>query len=276
MENVAYCTTKIIGVGEGRKPINTGTGFIFGYDSGSNGSVPVLITNKHVVEGTKEIAIRLHTAKKGEKKPSGSVNALIPGGGSGQWYFHPDPNVDICAIIIGQVLGSDKVNAFYRMIKEENIPTQTQLESLDLLEDVIMMGYPIGLSDELNNYPIIRRGITASHPAVRFNGKPIVVVDMACFPGSSGSPIFIYNRGFYTDKNRNTTAGQDRLFFLGILASGPVMKSSGEITMREIPTALTPVPLIDTMINLGYVFKSSEILNMKQGIFQKYGLKTTP
>lgn len=32
------------------------------------------------------------------------------------------------------------------------------------MEDVVMIGYPIGLSDTYNHKPIIRRGITASHP----------------------------------------------------------------------------------------------------------------
>ena len=28
-----------------------------------------------------------------------------------------------------------------------------------------MVGYPIGISDEVNNLPIFRKGYTASHPA---------------------------------------------------------------------------------------------------------------
>lgn len=54
-----------------------------------------------------------------------------------------------------------------------------------------MVGYPIGLADARNNYPIFRKGYTAAHPAVDFNEDGIGLVDMACFPGSSGSPIYI-------------------------------------------------------------------------------------
>lgn len=41
--------------------------------------------------------------------------------------------------------------------------------------------YEIGLWDELNNFPIIRNGITVSHPVLNFNGKSIGIVDMACY-----------------------------------------------------------------------------------------------
>lgn len=58
-----------------------------------------------------------------------------------------------------------------------------------------MLGYPIGLADARNNYPIFRKGYTAAHPAVDFNEDGIGLVDMACFPGSSGSPIYILNEG---------------------------------------------------------------------------------
>lgn len=71
------------------------------------------------------------------------------------------------------------------------------------LEELVMVGYPIGLSDTRNNYPIFRKGYTSAHPAVDFNDDGIGLVDMACFPGSSGSPIFILNEGGYRDKRGN-------------------------------------------------------------------------
>jgi len=57
-----------------------------------------------------------------------------------------------------------------------------------------MIGYPNGLWDHVNNLPLIRRGITASHPGVDYqiegqNGPGVTVIDMACFPDSSGSPV---------------------------------------------------------------------------------------
>src|SRR5439155_8993915 len=65
------------------------------------------------------------------------------------------------------------------------------LTAFDAVEDIVMVGYPSGLWDSTNNYPLVRRGITASHPGIDFEGKPQIAIDMACFEGSSGSPVLL-------------------------------------------------------------------------------------
>lgn len=73
------------------------------------------------------------------------------------------------------------------MANDESImATKEKLKDLSALEELVMVGYPIGLSDTRNNYPIFRKGYTSAHPAVDFNDDGIGLVDMACFPGSSG------------------------------------------------------------------------------------------
>lgn len=88
------------------------------------------------------------------------------------------------------------------------------MEELSAVEEILMVGYPNGLWDSVNNYPLIRRGITASHPAVDFevDGVPTTVVDAACFPGSSGSPVILHNVGTYTDKKGTTHIGTRTMF----------------------------------------------------------------
>lgn len=65
------------------------------------------------------------------------------------------------------------------------LATDEKIKDLSALEELVMVGYPIGLADARNNYPIFRKGYTAAHPAVDFNEDGIGLVDMACFPGSS-------------------------------------------------------------------------------------------
>ena len=48
---------------------------------------------------------------------------------------------------------------------------------LHLGEDVIIMGYPLGLSDHIRNLPILRNGILASAYAIPFNGNPYFLID---------------------------------------------------------------------------------------------------
>jgi hypothetical protein len=136
-----------------------------------------------------------------------------------------------------------------------------------------MIGYPNGLWDEVNNYPLIRRGITASHPAVdhEVDGVPTTVVDIACFPGSSGSPVFLYNHGSFADKKGNLVVG-GRLLFLGVLFSGPVIQADGRIVIHNIPTAAVPVAEVSLMMNLGYIVKSRELEPLGKAVLKKFGL----
>ena len=58
-----------------------------------------------------------------------------------------------------------------------------------MVEDVLMIGYPNGLWDTTHNMPIIRRGTIATDIKLDYNEKKEFVIDAACFPGSSGSPV---------------------------------------------------------------------------------------
>ena len=118
-------------------------------------------------------------------------------------------------------LTNNGISFFYRNFDKSIIPTEEQMKELTAVEDVLMVGYPIGLWDEMNNYPIFRQGITATHPANDYNGKSEFMIDVACFPGSSGSPVMLYNIGNYVKKGGGTVIGS-RFFLLGILYAGPV------------------------------------------------------
>ena len=178
---------------------------------------------------------------------------------------------------VGGVFNSLSTPAFFRTLDDKLIPTSEQLQQLDAVEDVLMVGYPNGLWDEINNYPLIRKGITATHPAVPFfrheyPNVPLTVVDIASFGGSSGSPVFIYNQGSYGGKGGNLILGQ-RLLFLGILFSGPVMLNDGQIVVKEVPTTQVPFARMQTMMNLGYIIASSEIMSFKDTVFSVLNIK---
>jgi hypothetical protein len=56
-------------------------------------------------------------------------------------------------------------------------------------EDLTVMGYPLGLYDEFNNLPIMRRASIASVFSVPFNGQPCFLIDARLHSGTSGSPV---------------------------------------------------------------------------------------
>ena len=146
------------------------------------------------------------------------------------------------------------------------------LEQRAALEEIVMIGYPIGLWDKQNNYPIFRKGFTASHPAFDFNEKGIALADIAAFPGSSGSPIYILNEGSYRDKKGSIYIGNSRLIFLAILFAGPTINTQGEISIIDIPTQQKIISQTSLMTNLGYYIKASELIEFKN-IIEKIIIK---
>lgn len=181
---------------------SSGTGFFFNFTEGDL-TVPVLITNKHVVNYNNHEMVKffLHLS---EKDGSTTQNYAITL--QTEWIFHSEK--DLCFTFINPIF--EEVNkrtgkqVFYRANEESLIPNKVKLRELSALEEIVMIGYPIGLWDSKNNYPIFRKGYTASHPAYDFNTKGIGLADIAAFPGSSGSPIYILNENGYSDKKGNT------------------------------------------------------------------------
>lgn len=267
-----YCTTRIVGQISGSTNLKSGTGFFYNYPADEGQQVPVLITNKHVIEGTSALQFIVHTSTiKDAKKPdgNGAISSIAT-----DWVSHPNPKIDLCAVLVGPAMNTMNPPPFFRTLDPTLIKTQKELENLNAVEDVLMVGYPNGLWDATNNFPLLRRGITASHPAVDFDvdGVPTTVVDVASFPGSSGSPVFIYNNGTISDKKGNTTVGT-RVIFLGVLYSGPTFQPDGTIVIKNIPTVSVAVPQVNMMMNLGYIIKAGELAALGSAIFTKYNVK---
>jgi hypothetical protein len=249
----------------------SGTGFLFYFKDGEN-QYPVIITNKHVVEGADIINLSLHIGENG--KPTND-NLIIDY--QINWIKHP--KYDLCCAFFNPLVEWCKTQfgkeIFYRTFQEENIWSNIKLNDLKAMEDIVMIGYPTGLWDEAHNLPLFRKGVTSSHPALNFNGKSEGVIDAACFPGSSGSPVCILNEGSYVDKLNNTIMGNVRFSLLGVLYAGPVYDAEGNINVREIPTKQEVFSSTHIMINLGYYIKASEILELKKEVlnFVKSGNK---
>lgn len=256
-EQMQYSTVRLV-TNNG----STGTGFFFHFKSGDQ-NIPIIITNKHVINNNKneEINFLLHS-KTDEKLDENKINIKF----ATEWNFHENKDLCFCFVapLLQQIKNQMNKDIFYIPITEDLIWDNSKLEELSAIEDVVMVGYPNGLWDKKNNLPLFRKGITSSHPAIDFNEKNIGAVDMACFPGSSGSPIFILNENGYTDKNGNSYLGSKRLIFLGILFKGPQLNAKGELIIEDIPTQQKVTSITPLMINLGYYIKSNEMMTFKK------------
>jgi hypothetical protein len=177
---------------------------------------------------------------------------------------HPNPVIDLCAFnvsgLFSEIFSEHAVRHFF--LSEYWLPTDDQREILRAIEPIVMVGYPNGLWDQSNNLPVVRNGLTASHPLVSWNGKREFLIDAACFPGSSGSPMFHFQDGMYRSKGDSYSPGT-AISLLGILWGGPLISIEGRIDRRELPTSMNDVPVISTMMNLGFAIRSDAINDLK-------------
>ncbi len=259
------CTTRIEATGSS-PGASLGTGFFYNLPGASANEIfPTIVTNKHVIEGKNTVNLQLQILPTGARTNDDGTAA-----GEQRWAVsldlsnlviaHPDPNVDLCAIMIASVLnalptGMDlkhvPMNASWRLSADEASHVRP-------IEPILMVGYPNGLWDQVNNRPITRQGSTASHPLHAWNGERTFVIDAACFGGSSGSPVFLYEDGMYRNNDNSYSPGT-RARLLGALYAGPVVTAEGQLVARPIPTSTVAVPQINIMMNLGYVVQAGAI-----------------
>ena len=240
----------------------SGTGFTFGLQAGDL-SYPFLITNKHVLDGAASVELTLHVAD-----PNGDP---LPGPGRPVRFAlsqvpvlrHPDPGVDLAAIALAPVMSMAIAagwQPFAHGLGPNTIPKADVRAGFGAIETVTMVGYPVGLADFANNAPIIRQGITATPLTSNYRGQREFLVDMAVFPGSSGSPILVVNEGAWSQGDGLVVG--NRLHLVGILHSGHTRTESGEIRQETVPTRIETTVTIRQMVHLGICLHADRIIEM--------------
>lgn len=263
IEQLIHSTVRIeCDLGDGK--ISTGTGYFYAFFEDEEKHVPCIVTNKHVVKGALRGVINLTIAKDG-KPQLGDFKSFTIDNFEQQCIFHEDENIDLAIFPIAPLLNQAaeaKESFHYIPLAKTTIATGDLLNSISSMENIVMIGYPNGIWDSTHNLPIIRRGITATHPKLSYNGKPEFIIDAACFPGSSGSPVFLADIGSFMDSRGSLCAGS-RVALLGTLYAGPIKKATGEIQIIEVPTDTKAISKTDIMINLGYVIQASKLLDFE-------------
>jgi hypothetical protein len=181
------------------------------------------------------------------------------------WIDHPNPSVDLTIYPCSKMLedfASVGRKVYWIGLDPTLIPTDSELADLTPVEEVLIVGYPIGTWDQKNNSPLFRRGITATAPYLDFSGHPEFLIDAAIFPGSSGSPVLLFNQGAWQVRGGLTTIGS-RVRFLGINYAVITSKSTGEIVVEQTPTEVRAVPVLQIPGNLGVCIKASKILDFE-------------
>ncbi|GCE18968.1 S1 family peptidase [Dictyobacter kobayashii] len=260
-EQLFFSTVLIEAVSQQKQSQGKGTGFIFSYLYKGRDAL-FLVTNKHVIANA-------HTSRFFFTKTQDGQHPLIGHRVDIEtdqvWYGHPDPQIDVAVTplvpIILQLQAKQPGNQiFFRSIPSSLMPTDTQLQELDAMEEVTFIGYPNGIFDEVNLLPILRKGVSATPLQINYNGQPTFLIDASVFPGSSGSPVFICDNGGYSQRG-NFVVGA-RVLFLGIISAVFYRSEFGQIELIPIPTAQQHIPGVEMkqMIDLGVVYKASTVI----------------
>ena len=245
--------------------IVSGTGFFFAFCNDKGTSIPAIVTNKHVIRDSISFEV-VFTRMGSNGLPIDSYESLRVNNNANSWIEHPDSSIDLCVLPIGPALNAFESvgkSIFIAPLEASNIPTQKDIESFICIDEITMIGYPNGLWDTRNNLPIVRRGTTATPYRFDYQGKKEFLIDSACYPGSSGSPVFLYNEGSYATTN-GVVLGS-RFFFLGVMYSGPTTTLQGDVVFGASPKSFT-----QSMLNLGNVIKSPKLLDFEPTLKSKF------
>lgn len=246
---------------------STATGFIINYPQGQQTN-PVLVTNKHVFDGAAQVAFTMVRAN-GDEPATAGTRMAVTDFSTKTWVGHPDSGVDVAAMFFGGIINAMTdmgAPAFYRGFGAEQLASQDEVEQLDAIEQIMLVGYPNGLFDTASMLPIARRGQTATPIFNDYNRLPAFLIDASVFPGSSGSPVVLYDRGTFTTRDGATHVGS-RFALLGVVAAVHTRQVNGIVQMINTATAT-----FEDMIDLGIVFKSSAIQECVFALFENTGL----
>ncbi|MBF4631378.1 trypsin-like peptidase domain-containing protein [Clavibacter michiganensis subsp. phaseoli] len=244
----------------------SGTGFLITYQQ-PDGAVIVLVTNKHVLVGALEVTFTL-VAGDGDRPLMQGTQTTVPGFHAGLWIGHPNESVDVAVMNFSPILQDmyDRGSpAFTRAFETSQLITQSEAEELDSIEAITFVGYPSGIYDTASFQPIARRGNTATPIFNDYRGEPAFLIDASVYPGSSGSPVVLFDNGMYVTRNGSATVGV-RLKLLGVVAAVHTRIVAGEVIMTSHGTSVFSDP-----INLGIVYKSSAIQECVRLLFAAAG-----
>jgi hypothetical protein len=240
---------------------SSGSGFYFSFFRNEQGSFPVLVTNKHVVAGCIDSWFYA-TLATGRYEPDYGTHVLVK---CQDWIAHPDASVDLVVSPVGKQfksLESQGQKPFYSSVDRNSVADHSYMQGLTALEDVIVIGYPNGLWDQVNNLPIARKGVTATPAFIDYAGKKEFLIDCSIFPGSSGSPVYLFNQGAFAKQDGSLHLGS-RTSLLGIVYAVYEHTISGEIVLKPVPTATLPIPVSKTPNNIGLCIKSSRLVEFE-------------
>jgi S1-C subfamily serine protease len=189
-----------------------GTGFLVMRAIRENQAKAFLVTNKHVLNRDptlRQQAQQIHI-NVNMRQDDGSIEGrrgILPltyTDGPPRWREHPDADVDVLAFDVTSLITEfpqvERKMADYSAFADANVLAEHEITIGD---DILTIGYPVGLRQGSTNYPIVRSGIVASRIGEtlrdeideggvrRAREMRGFLIDAGTVPGQSGSPVIL-------------------------------------------------------------------------------------
>lgn len=264
-DQLVYSTVRI--VCRDATSISRGTGFFMIKEYSPESNIIAIVTNNHVVEGYNDAEFTLCTAE-ADGTPNNLSHVTIKVTDLQKRTIpHFDKNVDICLVFINDKISEIKkegIVPYYKCVGTQMSLQEQDYDSLTSIEDIIMIGYPKALIDEYNNKPVVRKGITATSIKLNYQEQADFLIDIACFHGSSGSPVFLRKEGLRKEASESgiTLGLAPSYSLLGIVHSAFFYKENGEIVSKSVPTVDKQVAELRIPLNIGQVTKTEKIIEI--------------
>jgi hypothetical protein len=144
------------------------------------------------------ITLGVNVEKEGEIVGEYVDYPLIYEDGRPAWQGHPDDDVDVLAIDATPLIdGWDKLiwkHAQYSAFADKQLIEKHQITADD---EVVVVGYPLGLRQRKTNYPLVRQGMLSTRVDGGLYDEDTkrtlrgFLIDGATVPGASGSPVLL-------------------------------------------------------------------------------------
>lgn len=190
-----------------------GTGFLVSRINPDGSGKVYLVTNKHVIHinPAERNSVRYISCSFNTRKKDGSIGILdlriplICDDGVKTFREHPDFDTDVYAIDVTYFINEHpEINA--RWVDYNLFGLVEKRTELDITvgEDIITIGYPLGLRQGQTILPLLRQGLIStqigkeiqdvvfnSDGSSRKRSLRAFLIDGATIPGSSGSPVVL-------------------------------------------------------------------------------------
>ena len=206
----------------------------------SAGKQAILVTAAHALERFAEPTCTLVLRVRNDDATYSRLetDVAIRDGDKPLWVRHPEQ--DIAALAIGLPEGTAANPLRFELLADESWVTGRKLH---VGSDVFIPGYPATLEANETGWPVLRRGMVATHPLTPLAGAPRMLVNANTFGGDSGAPVVLVTGdeaivvgmvvGMQRQTNRSTMPFEERTFHmplaLAIVVRAPLIRETVDL-----------------------------------------------